>query len=213
MAFTIFTLVQCAPFSYFLLFLFSLLSYITVDRMSPGSPGSIICRDWLSRYTYVQKKGYRNGIRNWNRNCIHSSTTSLIRPPAAYSPIKSIIIHTRSPFTCGRYAIMAPLHHMGWVNGKPSGVAGYHLLASPCFALLWLLWIGYQPSAQYQIWFLSLPPDYFGGLRTTPSYCFEAMLSSVCLKCRLLLSIFDESGWAMFEWISSMSPLMYLVVT
>ncbi len=55
--------------------------------------------------------------------------------------------------------------------------------------------------------------NYFGGLRTTPSYCLDAMLSRLCLKCRLLLSIFDESCWPMFEWMSSIRPLMYLVVT
>jgi hypothetical protein len=55
---------------------------------------------------------------------------------------------------------------------------------------------------------------YFG-MRTIPSYSLLLISSNVCWKWRLLLSTEADSSWlpARFEWISSMRPLRYLVVT
>lgn len=48
-----------------------------------------------------------------------------------------------------------------------------------------------------------------------PSYCLLRMLSRVRWKCFLLASMEADSCWfpLRLEWMSSMRPLMYLVVT
>lgn len=53
------------------------------------------------------------------------------------------------------------------------------------------------------------------GVNTIPSYSLLLIISRVWWKCFLLLSTEAESCWlpARLEWMSSMSPLRYLVVT
>ena len=53
------------------------------------------------------------------------------------------------------------------------------------------------------------------GVSTMPSYSLLRMISSVCKKCFRLASTEAESCWlpARLEWMSSMRPLRYLVVT
>jgi hypothetical protein len=53
------------------------------------------------------------------------------------------------------------------------------------------------------------------GVSTMPSYSLLRIMSSVCIKCFLLASTDAESCWlpARLEWMSSMRPLRYLVVT
>ncbi len=48
-----------------------------------------------------------------------------------------------------------------------------------------------------------------------PSYSLLRIISSVCRKCFLLASTDAESCWlpARFEWMSSINPLRYFVVT
>ncbi len=57
--------------------------------------------------------------------------------------------------------------------------------------------------------------EYHLGVSTTPSYTLLRIISSVCRKCFLLASIGVESCWvpAKLEWISSINPLRYFVVT
>ena len=53
------------------------------------------------------------------------------------------------------------------------------------------------------------------GVKTIPSYSLLRIISMVCRKCFLLASTDAESCWfpARLEWMSSISPLRYLVVT
>lgn len=56
--------------------------------------------------------------------------------------------------------------------------------------------------------------SHFAAVITTPSYSLEAMYSRVRSKCLLGPSIVAAS-WLVWrlEWMSSMRPLMYLIVT
>lgn len=71
------------------------------------------------------------------------------------------------------------------------------------------------PSALKAAPILHLSTTRYFGVRTTPSYSLLLMISSVWKKCFLLFSIDAESCWlpARFEWISSISPFRYFVVT
>lgn len=54
----------------------------------------------------------------------------------------------------------------------------------------------------------------YWGFSTIPSYCRLAMFSRVWLKCFLMFSSPAVSWFTpRFEWMSSISPLMYFVVT
>lgn len=62
---------------------------------------------------------------------------------------------------------------------------------------------------------VQIKPGRYLGVSTMPSYSLLWIISSVCMKCFLLASTDAESCWlpARLEWMSSMRPLRYLVVT